>query len=233
MNVGDLSPNRSEPGTLEKLRRQLTAMLEESDRRGAQRLLREVLAVGHSRVQLLREVVNPAVEAVSASWAGHHELSLSQIYVTGLIVKDAVEILSPETETAEKPIGRVVIGVAEGDHHGLGKRIVGAFLRSAGFVVVDLGLSVPPKAFVDAALAENADIIAVSALMVDPALRIREVREEMKRRGVESIQLLVGGAPFRYNSQLYKMAGADATAPTAYEAIDIARRLLEGRHARQ
>lgn len=214
---------------LDRLQRQFATMLEESDRRGAQRLLREALDAGHDPAQLLREVVSPGIEEVAETWTGHHELSLSQIYVAGLMVKDAADLLSPGLRPDERPAGKVVIGVADGDHHGLGKLIVSAFLRSAGFALVDLGLTVPPKSFVDAALAEGADIIAVSALMIDPALRVREVREEMDRRGVKGIKLLVGGAPFRYNPRLYQTVGADATAPTAVEAIGVVRRLVENK----
>jgi len=49
----------------------------------------------------------------------------------------------------------------------------------------------------------------------------------MERLGATSIKLLVGGAPFRYNPDLWKTVGADATAPNAYEAIVTARWLLE------
>ncbi len=232
MNSGDRPRGGGIVEDLEEVRRLFAQTLQESDRRGAQRLLRGAFAAGHNPSWLLREVVSPAIEAISQRWT-EHVMSLSQIYVAGLMVKDSTELLSPGPVAGESPIGKVVIGVAEGDHHGLGKVIVSAFLRSAGFAVVDLGLTVAPKAFVDAALAEDADIIAISALMVDPALRIREVREEMKRRWAEKIRLLVGGAPFRYNPKLYEVVGADATAPTAYEAIAVAKRLLEGRDGGQ
>jgi len=227
MNSGNRPPAAKAAPRLEELRHQFTVMLQESDRRGAQRLLREALGAGYSPSQLLKEVVSPAIDTTARSWAEHHELSLSQIYVAGLIIKDAADLLSVGREAGEKPVGKIVIGVAEGDHHGLGRLLVSAFLRSAGFDVIDLGLTVSPKAFVDTALAEGADIIAISALMVEPAMGIREVRREMERRGIKHIPLLVGGAPFRYNPELVKLVGADATAPNAYEAITVARRLLE------
>ncbi len=232
MNVGNRLQKGGIAGGMEELRRKYTALLEESDRRGAQRLLRDALTAGHNRAQLLQEVVNPAIETVAEAWEEHHELSLSQIYVAGLIVKDSVETLSLP-ERAEKAVGKVVFGTAFGDHHGLGKLIVSAFLRSGGFEVVDLGLSVPAKTFVEVALSEGADIIAVSALMIDPAFKICDIRDEMNKRGIKNIVLLVGGAPFRYNPELYKTVGADGTAATAYEAIDVAKHLLEERDARR
>ncbi|MBI4321827.1 MAG: cobalamin B12-binding domain-containing protein [Chloroflexi bacterium] len=202
------------------------AALQESDRRRAQRLLREAIMSGFRESELLQEVVSPAVEAMASTWI-EHELSLSQIYVAGLIVRDSVETLSPVPKPGEKAIGRVVIGTVHGDHHGLGKLIVAAFLRSAGFAVTDLGLSVRSESFVETALAEQASIIAVSALMADAVQRIPGVREEMVRRGANHLRLLVGGAPFRRDHELFRRVGADACAANAYEAIRVAKGLVE------
>ena len=226
MAAGDRLLDGDTPQKLEVLRRRFALALHESDRRGARRLMQRAVAAGLGRTQIMAEVIGPAVEEVGQDWV-EHGMSLSQIFVTGLIVKDAMELLPPDAGAAVT--GTVVVGTPPGDYHGLGKLIVSTFLRSAGFVVMDLGLSVSPKTFVDAAIAHEADIIAVSALMADSALKIRDVRVEMKKRKQGNVRLLVGGASFRYNPELYKVVGADATAPTAYEGIDAARRLLENR----
>lgn len=215
------------PQQLAELRRDFVAVLQGSDRRGARRMLRRAMAAGIDPGTLLREVVTVAVDEVGGEWE-EHLVSLSQVYATGLIVEDSLDILSPSGGAPEDSPGRVVIGTAKHDYHGLGKRIVAAFLKGAGFVVVDLGLSVAPEAFVEAAMKENARIIAVSALMADTALGVREVRQEMDRRRADGIKLLVGGAPFRFNPDLCELVGADATANNAYEATRVARTLLKG-----
>ncbi len=207
------------------LRRQFLGALRASDRRGARRLLRQAVARGVDGSVLMREVVTPAIEEVGRSWR-EEELSLSQVYAVGLIAEDSLQIAPPSPELAGGRTEKVTIGTARGDYHGLGKRIVAAFLRAAGFSVVDLGMSAAPEALVERALSEGARIIAVSALMADTALGIREVRSEMERQGAADVKLLVGGAPFRYNAELWKLVGADATAPNAYEAVQVARKLL-------
>ncbi|MCL5263966.1 MAG: cobalamin-dependent protein [Chloroflexi bacterium] len=209
------------------LRKQFASMLRESDRRGAQRLLKRAVADGYSPTQLLVEVVGPAIEDLGEMWIGH-VMSLPQIYVAGLIAEDSVDLLFPASHQAVSlSIGKVIIATAQGDHHGLGRKIVAAFLRGAGFEVHDLGLSVSPRVLVDTALQEKADLIAVSALITEPALNIRKVREEMTKRGASDIRLLVGGVVFRTDPKLWTLAGADAMAPNAYEAIAVAKRLLE------
>jgi len=211
---------------LAALRQRFLDALRASDRRGARRILREARDRKIDGSTLMREVVAPAVEEIGRDWR-EEDLSLSRVYAVGLIVEDCLQFLEPSVRSSDKPQGKVVIGTARGDYHGLGKRIVAAFLRAAGFTVVDLGMSVAPESLVERAMAEGARIIAVSALMLDAALGIAAVRSEMERLGATSIKLLVGGAPFRYNPDLWKTVGADATAPNAYEAIVTARWLLE------
>lgn len=218
-------PGVGAPEWLAHLRYRFADNLRAADRRGARRLLRQAIDQRVDRALLMREVVGEAVDEVGQEWR-ESEISLSQLYAVGLIVEDALRMLSTPPGGGRQPTGKVVIGTAKGEYHGLGKRIVVAFLRAGGFEVRDLGLSASPEALIDAALSEGAQIIAVSALMVDTAMAIRRVREEMNRRGVRGIKLLVGGAPFRYNEELYKLVETDATAPNAYEAVQTAKALI-------
>ncbi len=225
MDRGERSSKGEPEERLAALRGEFVALLQGSDRRGARRMLHRAVATGIDPGVILREVVIAAVDEVGGDWK-EHEVSLSQVYATGLIVEDSLEILPCSECAGEGTPATVVLGTANGEFHGLGKRIVRAFLRAAGFVVVDLGLSVPAEAFVEAALLHGAHVIAVSALMADTALGVREVREAMEREKVDGVKLLVGGAPFRFNPELYRVVGADATAPNAYEAARVARALL-------
>jgi methanogenic corrinoid protein MtbC1 len=113
-------------------------------------------------------------------------------------------------------IGRVVIGTAAGDLHSLGKRIVMGCLKALMVEVDDLGVNVPAEKFVDAAVAGNAQVIAVSAMMVHTATGengARKVRALLKEKGLESqIKIVVGGAPYRFDNELYKTVGADGWA---------------------
>jgi methanogenic corrinoid protein MtbC1 len=114
-------------------------------------------------------------------------------------------------------VGRVVIGTSFGDLHSLGKRIVSGCLRALMVDVHDLGVNVPAAKFVDAAVADKAQVIAVSSMMVHTATGehgSREVRQILRDRGLEgSIRLVVGGAPYRFDGELYKSVGAEAWAP--------------------
>jgi len=119
-----------------------------------------------------------------------------------------------------------VLGNAEDDYHGLGRRLVSAFLRVGGWKVVDLGYDVLPEAFVDAALREGARVVGVSAMMLTNAKNILRVRKEIDRRGLSSsLKLAVGGAVFVMRPELVAEVGGDGSADTAMEAPALFERL--------
>lgn len=68
-------------------------------------------------------------------------------------------------ETAGTSIGKVVIGVIEGDTHDIGKNLVKIMLEVGGFDVVDLGRDVPVAKFVDYVKENEVDIVGISSLM--------------------------------------------------------------------
>jgi methanogenic corrinoid protein MtbC1 len=122
--------------------------------------------------------------------------------------------------------GTAVIGNAEDDYHALGRRMVGTFLKIAGWEVVDLGNDVLAPTFLDKAEESGATVIGVSTMMVTNARNIIKVREEIERRSLAGkIKLAVGGAVFVMRPDLVAEVGGDGTAPTAMEAPDLFARL--------
>ena len=81
-------------------------------------------------------------------------------------VARAMEVLQPHISATDMPtLGRVVIGTVFGDIHDIGKNIVTAFLRGAGFEVLDLGINIPTSSFVEAVKEHKPDILGMSALI--------------------------------------------------------------------
>ena len=113
-------------------------------------------------------------------------------------------------------LGRIVIGTAKGDMHSLGKRIVMGCLKAQMVECIDLGVNVAPERFVDEAVAHNASIIGISAMMShtargpDGCLGVRRLLQE---RGLaDRIKIIVGGAPYRFDPELHRTVQADAWA---------------------
>ncbi|WP_256360783.1 cobalamin B12-binding domain-containing protein [Methylomonas koyamae] len=139
--------------------------------------------------------------------------------MTAQIAADVTEKMLEKFSKPPEMIGRVVIGAAYGDLHSLGKRIVSGCLKSLMVDVVDLGSNVSAERFVDAAVAEQAQVIAISAMMVHTAIGENgslKVRALLKERGLEDrIKLAVGGAPYRFDTELYLKVAPTPGPPTA------------------
>ncbi|MDR0851950.1 MAG: corrinoid protein [Clostridiales Family XIII bacterium] len=137
-----------------------------------------------------------------------------------------VDILKPHIKvdlSAEKKT-KIVIGVIEGDTHDIGKNLVKLLMEAGGFEIIDLGRDVPPQNFVDAAVEEEADIIAISTLMTTSMLNMAKVVDLLVAQGVrDRFKVILGGGPL---SQSYAdKIGADSYAANASDALRLVQRL--------
>jgi 5-methyltetrahydrofolate--homocysteine methyltransferase len=74
--------------------------------------------------------------------------------------------------------------------------------------VVDLGFDVEPMAFVNAAKENNADIIAMSALLTTTMPKMGETIKILKEEGIrDQVKVIIGGAPV--TSKFADEIGAD------------------------
>ena len=125
----------------------------------------------------------------------------------------------------EKVVGKVIIGLLRGNTQGLGKDIVAATLRAAGFQVVDLGVDVSPERFTDAAIQEKARIIAISISVGETVPLLRDVVENLKQRKLrDTVGIVVGGQAV--SEQTYKEYEVDAYARDAGDCVKKVRHLL-------
>lgn len=195
-----------------------------ADRSSAMGTLDRALRDGVDVPDLFLAVVQPALNAIGDQWA-RGRASLTQVYASARIAEELTGVLIsylPQLPMSSPP---VVVGTIATDYHGLGRRIVVAFLRSSGIGVVDLGLDVAPATFVKAAVQHQSQIIAVSALMVHAVRRIKEIRALLLEEGRGGVRIVVGGAPFNVDRNLYKEVGADEMALHAGEIVDLVYRL--------
>lgn len=87
----------------------------------------------------------------------------------------------------------VILGVIGADVHAVGNKILEIALTEAGFNVVNLGVLVSQKEFVEAALETNADAILVSSLYGHAEIDARGLREALIEAGIGDILMYIGG----------------------------------------
>ena len=131
---------------------------------------------------------------------GAGKMFLPQVVKSARVMKKAVAYLLPYIEVekartgdAGKSNGKIIMATVKGDVHDIGKNIVGVVLACNNFDVIDLGVMVPAQKILDAARAENADLIGLSGLITPSLEEMTHVAREMQRQGFET-PLLIGGA---------------------------------------
>ena len=129
----------------------------------------------------------------------------------------------PGPVSSDKP--RVLLATVAGDIHDLGKGLVGAFLRNAGFEVIDLGCEVSVEAIALAAREFNVDIIGTSALLTSSLKEQKKLEKHLREIGERDRYItMVGGAPV--TQRWAEKIGADGYSDTAKEAVEKALELL-------
>lgn len=188
----------------------------DTDRDRAIEIIHDAVAKGVSPEEIVFKVVVPAIEQMIKSISENFDANLAQHFMTAQIASEVTDEMIPLFQKKPSVVGHIVLGTAHGDMHSLGRRIVSGCLKALMIDVTDLGVNVPPEQFVDEAVAHNAEIIGISAMMVHTAkgengcLKVRQI---LRERGLEEkIKIIVGGAPYRYDPDLYKIVGADSWA---------------------
>jgi 5-methyltetrahydrofolate--homocysteine methyltransferase len=190
-------------------------------------LVRSALDTGSKPLDILGEL-REGLRVVGERYQ-EGEYFLSQLFLAAETMKNALAVLQPLLAIAdqEESKGTIVIGSIEGDIHDFGKVIVSSLLTAEGFHIVDLGIDVPSKRFVEEAEKADADVIGISALLSTTQPQSRDVVQGLKERGIrERFRVILGGTGVdpEYALEHY---GVDAAVNDGVEAVKIIAGWLE------
>ncbi len=194
------------------------------NRSGIAKLTQRALDAGEEPSALLNEILLPAINEVGELF-DKGKYFLPQLIASAEAMKNAIDILEPLLLKAnsDEDMPVVVIATVEGDIHDIGKNLVALMLKNYGFKVIDLGKDVPKEKIIEAALENNAQIIALSALMTTTMQRMKEVVLYAKEKKVPA-KIMIGGAVI--TQEYADEIGADGYSRDAAEAVRLAKRLI-------
>lgn len=210
----------------------LSRAVVEGDEDAAARMAQEAIDAELAPLAIIKEGISPAMDEVGAAFESG-DAFLPELILAGDAARAALDLIVPlisADDQEEVVTGTVVIGTIFGDAHDIGKNIVSAIMSAYGMRVVDLGINVPTKDYIDTALKEDADIIAVSSLITTSLPYQREIIKNLVDRGDrEKFFVIVGGGPV--TPEWTAEIGADGYGRDAKDAAMLCRQLLEGRDA--
>jgi len=188
----------------------------------------ESIDAGLNPVEVIKTSIQGAMDEIGAQFEDG-EAFLPELMLAGEAATEAMDILLAKIKEdggESTEVGTVILGVMSGDHHDIGKNLVKAILSANGFKIIDMGIDVGVKAFIETAQREKADIIACSTLITTSLPYQKELIQTLEAMGIrEKYSVILGGGPV--TSQWTKMISADGYANTASECVSLCTQLME------
>lgn len=158
---------------------------------------------------------------------------IADLIVSGMIYRDALRLLMPSMSGIRTmPIGRVVIGVVQGDIHDIGKDMVVSLLRAEHFEVIDLGVDVKPERFAYAIRTYRPDVLLMSGVLSLARESMKNTMDLLEAEGLRSqVPVFIGGLCAGEYQQ--KWLGADGWAYDPLETVAFCKRVVEEKYGQK
>ncbi len=188
-------------------------------------LVQQALEKGMSPEEVLTGGLIAGMDEVGKDFKAG-ELYVPEVLIAARAMKAGMSILRPLlVESGVSSAGKCIIATVKGDLHDIGKNLVRMMIEGAGFEAIDLGVDLEPDAFVAAVREHQPQIIGMSALLTTTMGQMRTTIEALEEAGLrDSVKIMIGGAPV--TAAYAEEIGADAYAPDAATAVDMARSLI-------
>ena len=225
-NAGSVEKSAVENGPqINEMQDKLKTAVLKGNRNGIVKITKEALESGEKPVELLNQVLLPAINQVG-EYFDQGKYFLPQLIASAEAMKNSIEVLEPllQTGSAGEEMPVVVIATVEGDIHDIGKNLVALMLKNHGFHVIDLGKDVPQAKILETAREHHAEFIALSALMTTTMQRMREIVAAAKQEGITA-KIIIGGAVI--TQEYADEIGADGYSKDAADAVKLAKSLME------
>ena len=155
-------------------------------------LLEDALGT-YTPLELINNVLLDGMRTVGDLF-GARKMQLPSVLDSAGVMKAAVAYLEPKMEKKEgSQKGTIVLATVKGDVHDIGKNLVDIILTNNGYRVVNLGIKQPSDTIIKSALAEKADAIGLSGLLVKSTLEMKYVVQDLHHQKLD-FPVICGGA---------------------------------------
>lgn len=183
----------------------------------AYEILEDFTAV-YPAIDFIDKVLLESMIRIGDKWE-NGEVALSQVYMSSKLCERISDGLLPSANLSIKPSPKMAIAVIN-DHHVLGKKIVKSMIQASGYQLTDLGYGLGVDELFEAVKSQGIRILILSVLMYPSALEIKKL-VRLFREAQLKVKVLVGGAPFLMDPELWREVGADAMGRHAADDIPL------------
>lgn len=200
--------------------RQLVELISGMEEEAAVKLAAEMLEGGTEPTELL-DLCRDALEIVGKKFEAN-EYFIPELILAGEMLEQIAALVKPlighSASATKASAGKVLIGTVEGDLHDIGKNIVTFMLDVNGYDVIDLGIDVPAKTFVDAIRESSPQVVGLSGFLTLAFDSMKETVEAIAAAGLrDKVKIMIGGGQVDETVRSY--TGADAFGINAMQAV--------------
>lgn len=216
---------------MNKLLEDISSALQSGKTKAVRELVTTAIDEGVPPGEILHDGLMAGMDVVAIKFKDG-DVFVPEVLMSARAMSAGTLLLKPHlTDSQAAQVGKAVIGTVKGDLHDIGKNLVKMMFEGKGIEVVDLGADVAPERFVEAAKAENADIIAMSALLTTTMGEMKNTVDLLVEEGIrKQVTVMVGGAPI--TDSFRKEIGADIYTDDAASAASAARDVIAARQTK-
>jgi len=172
--------------------KELTEIVMEGDDKTAEKITLKLLDEGYEALDIVEKALLPGAIAVAKLYDGGY-VFVPEILLASGAMQAGISHCKEAMSGIEKK-GKIIMHVAAGDVHEIGKNIVSTILEAKGYEVVDLGKSVPPDKVVAAVKEHKPDVVSGTSLMTSTRGAFPKIVQMMKEAGIELPFIVAGGS---------------------------------------
>lgn len=193
----------------------------------AYELTKKAVDKGEAPINIMKESIVPGIQEAGEKWK-RNEYFQPDIVMSAEAFRMAMEIIEPLLSSEDfTSTGKVIIGTVAGDMHNLGKFMVKAMLRSAGFEVIDIGEDISVSTFIEKVKDLKPDILGLGCYMTTTMREMKDVISNLQNEDLRNkVKVLIGGVPT--TQEFADEIGADGWGKDAFDAIEKAKQIIGG-----
>jgi MerR family transcriptional regulator, light-induced transcriptional regulator len=196
-------------------------------RKAAVEYIMNLHAEGVPLKEIYLSVFGPVQRELGRLWQTR-KIGVAQEHYGTAITQLAMARLYPSLFTGERKARRMAAAGVGGELHELGIRMVADFFEMDGWDSRYYGANLPPAELAKAVATDKPDLLCLSATMPWHVEDLKAAISAVRLiPGLADLPILAGGRPFAVSPELWRNVGADGTAGTAQEALELAGKLLE------
>jgi methanogenic corrinoid protein MtbC1 len=190
-------------------------------------LITRAIKENYSVESILRQGLIPGMYAVTGRYK-RKEIFQPELLIAKRAMNMGIRALRPAIiSSAGKPKGTVIIGTVKGDSQDIEKNLMAVTMEGLGLRVLDLGAGVSPERFVEAAIAEKAQIILCTANLPAAMGQLKLVVHAAVSSGIRNrITIMVSGVPV--TEKYCRTIGADYYARDTVAVAELVGAIYKG-----